>query len=131
MAGRGRGQSVQRGRGRGGVVVGDACRRSAEDFRPYDGTNFESFEHGRPAPRVSYGDDQERRVAGRNRGGSVLASAAAAGWEDSPASHVSDLGNTRLSGLGRGVEDLGRSRGHGRGRGVGFVCPTEREKLCS
>ena len=115
MAGRGRGQSGQlRGRGRGGVLVGEAgaCLRgrSGEDFRPYDDTDFEGAERGRPAPRVDYGDEQHR-LPGRSQGGSV------------PASQVSDLGTPGFVGLGRCTEEL--VRGRGRGRGVGSVRPVK------
>ena len=107
MAGRGRGQGL-RGRGRDGVL-GDAgaCRsgRSAEEFRPYDDTEFEGAERGRPAPRVDYGDEQHR--PGRSRGGS------------GPATQVSDLGN----GFGRCSDEV--VRGRGRGRGVGAVRPVK------
>ena len=59
MAGRGRGQSVQRGRGHGGVVAGEACRsgRAVDYFRPYDEVGFEGVQRGRLAPRVDCGEE--------------------------------------------------------------------------
>jgi hypothetical protein len=102
MAGRGRGQSGQRCRGRG-----DACRISVEDLRPDYDVEFERIERGRPAPRVGAGDEQERRGARRGRGSA------------STAAQVSDLHPAQVTqGLGRCSDECGR---RGRGRGVGTV----------
>ena len=71
MAGRGRGQYVLRGRGRGGVVAGEACRsgRAADHFRAFDEVGFEGVQRGLPAARVDGVGAQSRRVAGRVEGG--------------------------------------------------------------
>ena len=70
MAGRGRGQSVLRGRGRGGVVAGEACRSGrAADFRAFDEVGFEGVQRGLPAALVDVGGVQSRRVAGQVEGG--------------------------------------------------------------
>ena len=65
MAGRGRGQSVLRGRGRGGVVA----ERVADHFPAYDEVGFEGVQRGLPAARVDGGGAQSRRLAGRVDGG--------------------------------------------------------------
>jgi len=66
MAGRGRPQSVQRGRGHGGVQRG-RDPSAAEDFhigsQQFDEVEFEGVQQGRPAPRVDFSHDQSRRIS--------------------------------------------------------------------
>ena len=65
MAGRGRRQSVLRGRGCGGVVAG----RATDHFPAFDEVGFEGVQRGLPAARVDGGGVQSLRLAGRVDGG--------------------------------------------------------------
>lgn len=147
MAGRGRPQSVQRGRGRFGVQRGRETSAtgafnygvpefSPPECSPDDDLDFDGLRRGRPQPRLDFGGG---RGWGRGRGaGPGGRTAAGADSASPPLSQVSPHTNVGLDGFshgsaynvgfdGIGNEHLGDGRtvGRGRGRATGPVRPAK------